>query len=296
MRPGLKMPAGSNAAFNCRCRRSTTGSSGGKQPTLLVRGAKQRCMTFRAARSLAHRVCGHSRLQPAQGAVPFDQLTALQLERRRGRGNREAPQRLFAGEERHRCARARRTRTPASVDSPPSAVAAARTAAADAGKPHAELAVVPRTGAERQRLPGPAVHQLERARLRRLEHAASSRAPARGATLSETSAISPSVPSEPAMQARHVVTGDVLHHLAAEAEHLPAAVDQLYAEHEVAQRARACPPWARQAGGHAAADGRAGAEMRRFEGQHLLVCRERRFELAQAACRSFAVTTSSVGS
>src|SRR2546422_11531473 len=40
-------------------------------------------------------------------------------------------------------------------------------------------------------------------------------------------------------QPRHVIAGHVLHHLAAEAEGSSAAVDELRAEHVIAQRARA---------------------------------------------------------
>src|SRR6185436_17650576 len=76
-------------------------------------------------------------------------------------------------------------------------------------------------------------------------------------------------------QPRHVVAGDVLHHLAAEAERLAAAVDQLYAQHEVAQRAGTRTPRPGEPGGDAAAERRARAEMRRFERQALPVLLEK---------------------
>ena len=85
---------------------------------------------------------------------------------------------------------------------------------------------------------------------------------ATGSTFSETSQITPSMPIEPASSARDVVAGDVLHHLAAEAQHLGAAVEQRRAEHVVAHAADRGARRPGQAGGDHAADGAAGAPKR----------------------------------
>jgi hypothetical protein len=77
-----------------------------------------------------------------------------------------------------------------------------------------------------------------------------------GSTFSVTSAITQRTQAA-GEQARDIVAGDVLHHLTAEIEHLPATVDQLHAEHEIAHRPRLLPARPGQPGGDAAADRRA---------------------------------------
>jgi len=139
-----------------------------------------------------------------------------------------------------------------------------------ARKPHGELALVPRRGADRKRLAGPAVHELERARLRRVEAHGALRLRLRR-ELERHLGNQAERAERAGNEARHVVAGDVLHHLAAEAERLAAAVDQLYAEHEIAQRAGAGAPRAGQAGRDAAADRGPGAEVGRLEGETLAV-------------------------
>ena len=84
--------------------------------------------------------------------------------------------------------------------------------------------------------------------------------------------------------ARHVVTGDVLHHAPAKRKHVAAAVDDARAENEVTYRSCRDTTWAGDAGGDGTADGGRRAEVRRFERQHLIVLGERRFELDQ--CRA----------
>src|SRR5262249_53089527 len=82
-------------------------------------------------------------------------------------------------------------------------------------------------------------------------------------------------------EAREVVAGDVLHHLAAENQRAAAAVHQLHAENEVAQRPgrRAARP--REAGGDAAAKRRLRPEVRRLEWQALMMTCEFVFDILE---------------
>jgi|GEM_PF-3221901 len=103
-------------------------------------------------------------------------------------------------------------------------------------------------------------------------------------------------------QARDVVAGDVLHHRAAEAQDIGAAVEQRGAEHEVAHaaagRSEGGAPRPGQASGDGAAEGRrvlgcirrnrgltpifgVGAEVGRFEGEHLPALGEGGLEFGQ---------------
>ena len=82
--------------------------------------------------------------------------------------------------------------------------------------------------------------------------------------------------------ARDVVAGDVLDHLAAEVHQLAAAREQGHAEQVIAQGAGAHPGRPRQAGGDHAADGRAGAEVRRLEGEALAMLGELGLERGDA--------------
>ena len=84
-----------------------------------------------------------------------------------------------------------------------------------------------------------------------------------------------------AQQARHVEAGDILHHLAAEAQPLAAAGEKARAQHEVARRASVHAPRAGQAGGDHPAERGIAAEGRRLEGQELVTLGERAFELGQ---------------
>jgi hypothetical protein len=59
----------------------------------------------------------------------------------------------------------------------------------------------------------------------------------RGSTFSVTSRINPERAEAAGNQARHIESGDVLHHLPAEAHHAPLPVHQGDAEHEIAQAA-----------------------------------------------------------
>ena len=96
-------------------------------------------------------------------------------------------------------------------------------------------------------------------------------------------------------QPRDVIAGDVLHHLAAEMQHLALAVHHHGAEHEIARRAGRGAPRAGESRRDAAAEGGVAAEMRRLERQHLAAFVERGFDLASGV-PAFAVITSSAGS
>ncbi len=93
-------------------------------------------------------------------------------------------------------------------------------------------------------------------------------------------------------QARYVVASDVLHHLAAEIEHLSGAINQLHAEHEVAHAARLLTARPGQASRDTTADrSTSGAStrpgrMRRLAGQHLPLLGQRGFHFGERRCRS----------
>src|SRR5580765_408228 len=69
-----------------------------KHPDRLVAAPKERSVPAGALRRLANGARVGVRMQPAQGPAPLDQLLALKLERRRGRGDRDAPQRCVVPE------------------------------------------------------------------------------------------------------------------------------------------------------------------------------------------------------
>ena len=80
---------------------------------------------------------------------------------------------------------------------------------------------------------------------------------------------------------RDVVTGHVLHHLAAEGEPLAAAVDELHAEHVIAHTAGTGARRAGQSGRDRATDGGRGAKARWFKREALALFSERRFQFDQ---------------
>ena len=82
-------------------------------------------------------------------------------------------------------------------------------------------------------------------------------------------------------QARHVVAGDILHHLTAEGENLAPPVEQADAEDEVAHGAHCLPPWSRQTTRQHAADRRLRAEMRRLARQPLSFRGQRRRQIGE---------------
>src|SRR5207253_9369381 len=128
--------------------------------------AKQRRVALRAPHRLANRGGIGIRAQPAQAAAPLDQRAAVQSERRRGRGHRDAPESAVACKERMLML----------AYFSPEAVSLAEKLSADrlrstahrafgAREPHRELAALPCRRADRQRLAGPAIERSERLRL-----------------------------------------------------------------------------------------------------------------------------------
>ena len=99
-----------------------------------------------------------------------------------------------------------------------------------------QRAVPPGAGVERQRLAGPGVELRDRRCLRHLE-AQRGRRPRHRQHLQRDLADHAQRAQRAREQARHVVAGDVLHHLAAEAQQLAAPVEQRRAEHVVAHAA-----------------------------------------------------------
>ena len=87
-------------------------------------------------------------------------------------------------------------------------------------------------------------------------------------------------------QARHVESGHVLDHLAAELQRFAGAVDDANAEHEVAHGACLRAPRTRKPGGDDPAERRSPTVTRRFEREHLIVLRECRFDLVERRARA----------
>ena len=138
----------------------------------------------------------------------------------------------------------------------------------------------PGTRVQRQRLSVPDGELLQRLRLIDLEAQGRCRARHRQ-HLQRDLADDAQRAERSGENARDVVAGDVLHHLAAERQQLAAAVQQARAEQVVANAADGGARRSGQACGDHAADGRAAAEMRRLERQALSLLSERRFELIE---------------
>ena len=213
MRPGLRMPAGSKAALSRRCRPRATASSGAKTPCRASPGSEQGCV----APGLCSDFAGVPAANPAQAAAPLDQGIARQPERRTIRRHGEAPQRLGAAKK--RVPVLAHVAPELAVREPRAAEPLGRGAhrGLRAGEAHAQDAAVPGRGRDRQRLAGPAIHGLERGRLAQLELQAEL---ARGhrQDLERRFGDQAQRPEGAGGEAREVVAGDVLHHLAAEAE------------------------------------------------------------------------------
>ena len=217
------MPAGSNARFSSRCSARSAGGSGANAPAALSRAAEQRRMAARA-RAAAARTGAASRVRLAASAAPRPiRSAARRADRAAASCDGSDSRHSGASPREERIGRARgcpvqkRAACAAATRSPPSFCAAARTALARARQAQRQLAVAPGAGRDRQRLAGPAVERSRAPCACGISKRSVSFAAGSGSTLSETSRIRPSVPSEPGQQARHVVAGDVLHHLAAEA-------------------------------------------------------------------------------
>ncbi len=87
-------------------------------------------------------------------------------------------------------------------------------------------------------------------------------------------------------QARHVITRDVLHDLAAKGQQFTTAVDELQAQHVVAHSASRSARRTAQAAGNHAAYGRYACKMRRLKRQALTLCRQQRLEFGQPRTRA----------
>jgi hypothetical protein len=236
----LKIPAGSKACLRRRCTTASGADRGWNTPA--ARSPPRKAWHGRRARRRARAPPAHRRArEPALRAAPLHQLAPGQAERRRGLGSdtrhstspseREGGQGLLA---RRRPQRAAAASSRALAAQPRTGRLHRRLGARQAQVQHA---VLPQRGRHRQRLAAPFVDAAQRVGLveleaqrglghrarqhleRHLEHDAERAQAARD-------------------QAGDVVAGDVLHDLAAEAQHLAAAVEQLDAEHEVAHRAR----------------------------------------------------------
>jgi hypothetical protein len=154
---------------------------------------------------------------------------------------------------------------------------------ARAGQPQRQHAVVPAGGRHRQRPAGPAVHRFDGALRALLRQREAQRRPGRRQRQHlERDLDDHAQGAETAgHEARDIEAGDVLHHLAAKPEQPAFAVDDLHAEHEIAHGADAGSARPREASGDHSADGGAGAEGRRLEGQHLSSRRQRRLDVGQ---------------
>ena len=255
-RPGLKMPCGSNARLQPLVDARTTAApaAGTRRPTCRRRETASRGRRAAAAVRGSPRRRQRRRAQPALRPAPLDQLR-----RRRARAAaRSAAPTGATG--RVRCSIASRreknawrwSRRPCQNG-----------AAALGDRLAAELA---RRRLDRGRGAGQAQRQRRRscqalaraaaagrpsaferrsASASRMSKRSVASATGRGSTLSDTSAITPERAERAGQQARDVVAGDVLHHLAAEVQHLAAARRSACAP---STKSRTAPAAARGAG------------------------------------------------
>jgi hypothetical protein len=254
---------GGGSACRPRPRRAGGGAGAGAPASAARRPIRS------AARPAAS---GGAGLRHATGATAWRRvLTAFRRRRRTRR--------------RGRAGRAR-TRRPggASMASPPSAAQGRFHRGARAGQAQHQHAVPPGAGRQRQRLAAPGFSCASAPRPGRIRSAGGAWPPA-GSTFSDTSQITPSVPIDPASSARHVVAGHVLHHLAAEAQQLAAAVEQRGAQHVVAHAAGGWRAPARPARRPPCRPRCRAPEARRLERQALALARPARLPARPAACR-----------
>ena len=263
------MPHGSNAALSRSWSLRTAGGRGWN--TSRVRSPPRNSVACPPARSAAARTssAGVSVRSQRNAPPPVDENVAADTYRLGPGRHRHPPQRFTgSGEERQRLL----------AERGPERVAVERLAAERAGRsldsargarePDAQpLSVVTRAGdGHRRRRPG--VAPLDRLRRGHVEREGA-RDGRKREHLQRDVEQHPEGPAGPGHQARHVVAGDVLHHLAAEAQHLALAVQHPGAEHEVACRARVGACRTGESGGDGAADGRLCAERGRLEREHL---------------------------
>ncbi len=275
MRPGLRMPCGSKVAFRRRWSSSSGRGSGLEDAAVLVAAAKKRRV---AAGARGARAPLRRRRRPRiQRSAPPHSMSCRpgSAERRRGRWQRDAPQRRASRKKAcvvlahlvpERCRRLRSPRRRASARA--ARTAARRPTAARSSAPSRARRRRDRTAAGRPTRSSSSIACASSM----LERAASAPHAGSGSTLSETSASSPSVPSEPTIEPRDVVARDVLHHLAAEARERGPCPSSMRTP---STKSRALPAIGAarsgQSGGDAAAERRASAEVRRLEREHLAV-------------------------
>ena len=143
---------------------------------------------------------------------------------------------------------------------------------------------LPAAGVERQRLAAPALQAIKRLRLRQLE--AQRGVGGRHGQHLERHLGDQTERAECAHhQARDVVAGHVFHHLATKLQPLALAIDEVHAQHIVAQAAHAGARRSAQPAGDHAADAGIGAarpgQARRLKGQVLALRRQRGLDLGQ---------------
>ncbi len=281
MRPGFRMPTGSKACFNRRCSAIMPGGKGWKTSSSPTAPRYSVACPPAAARGGAHRGGRERGAQPAQGAAPLDVLCAGQRERRRGRRHRQPPQRTGCAKERQLLV-TQRVPVRCGIVHGDTAQRSGGRAYRAVGTAQAQaqpLAVVTR-GRQRQRAAGDAVHRRDRLRgiartrdgdLARRQRQHLERDIEQHAQRAERAA----------HQSRHVVAGDVLHHLAAESEQLAASVDAAHAEHEVARRTGIGTPRAGHRAGDSAAERRRRRAPRRLEAEHLPAGGQQRLDLGE---------------
>ncbi|MCY1512942.1 hypothetical protein D9M68_474220 [compost metagenome] len=241
----------------------------------------------------ARGLCGRREV-PALPAVPFDQRrgAAVDGDHRRGLRHRQPPQRQRPGfvecEPRHALV-AQRGPAGGRAHRVLAFAAELRTSGFDgrhgAAQPQAQHARAghmfePAARVQRQRASAPFVEQAQRIGLAagEGERGLGGR---HGQHLEAHFGDHAQRAERTGQHARDVVAGDVLHHLAAEAQHLGAAIDEHGAEHVVAHRAHAGTRRAAEAGGDHAADGSAICKAQRLERQALALFSKRGLELGQ---------------
>ena len=105
MRPGLRMPAGSNASLRRLWILASAGRSGWKMPSAPLPPRKMvACPPSRSTVERSSQRVDRAR-GPAKASAPFDQLGLRRLDLRRGLRQRQAPQRLPPRRNGNRCSR-----------------------------------------------------------------------------------------------------------------------------------------------------------------------------------------------
>ena len=145
--------------------------------------------------------------------------------------------------------------------------------------------VHPATGVERQRLAAPGLQAAQRVGLAAFK-AQRGLGRGHGQHFEADFGEHPELPPTARHEARDVVPGHVLHHLAAKVQVLAQAVDHAHAQHVVAHTARTGARRAREAGGHHAAHGAAAGKAWGLEGQVLALLRKHLLQLGQRRARA----------